>query len=130
MESIHNLDVADYVVIASEILDCDEADVLRVLKVASANSAVAAPATNYFNVELFPDFHTKTAVLGYRLLRNHPLPDGNKRCAFVAMIEFVERNGHSWEVADKDDTVKTIESAAAGDINEAAFADWVRRQIA
>ncbi len=44
-------------------------------------------------------------------------------------MEFVERNGYAWKVADEDDTVKTIELAAAGEIDEAAFADWVRRQI-
>jgi death-on-curing protein len=120
---------SDYVVIASEVLESNTIDVLRVLKVASASSAITAPATDYFGVELFPQFHMKRAVLGYRLLRNHLLPDGNKRCAFLAMIEFVERNGCMWRVADDDDTVKTIESAAAGDIDEAAFADWVRKQI-
>jgi hypothetical protein len=32
------------------------------------------------------------------------------------------------DIAD-DDTVKTIESAAAGDIDESTFAEWVARQI-
>ncbi len=127
--AIEYLDVADYVIIASEILECSEADVLRVVKVAGANSAIAAPATDYFGVELFPDFNVKVAVLGYRLLRNHPLPDGNKRCAFLAMIEMVERNGKQWSVLDEDDTVKAIESAAAGALDEASFIDWVSRQI-
>jgi death on curing protein len=103
--------------------------VLRVLKLAGASSALAAPTTDYFGVELFPDFYVKVAVLGYRLLRNHPLPDGNKRCAFLAMIEMVERTGKPWIVVDEDDTVKTIESAAAGILDETSFADWVRRQI-
>lgn len=129
MNEVAYLDIADYVIIASEILEASEKDVLRVLKVAAVNSAMGAPATDYFGVELFPDFPMKVAVLGYRLLRNHPLPDGNKRCAFLAMIEMVERNGLRWEVVDEDDTVKSIESAAAGDIDEATFAEWVGRQI-
>ena len=29
---------------------------------------------------------------GYRLVRNHPFPDGNKRVAFLAMVEMAERN--------------------------------------
>lgn len=118
---VHYLDVADYVIIASEVLEVDDFSVLRVLKVAGANSAIAAPQTDYFGVELFPEFAMKVAVLGYRLLRNHPLPDGNKRCAFLAMNEFVERNGGEWIVADEDDTVKMIESAAAGEIDEATL---------
>lgn len=118
---VHYLDVADYVIIASEVLEVDDFSVLRVLKVAGASSAIAAPQTDYFGIELFPEFAMKVAVLGYRLLRNHPLPDGNKRCAFLAMNEFVERNGGEWIVADEDDTVKMIESAAAGEIDEATL---------
>jgi death-on-curing protein len=129
VSDIEYLDIADYVIIASEVLEASEKDVLRVLKVAAANSAMGAPATDYFGVELFPGFAMKVAVLGYRLLRNHPLPDGNKRCAFLAMIEMIERNGLQWHVVDEDDTVKMIESAAAGDIDEATFAEWVARQI-
>lgn len=129
MTEVEYLEVADYVVIASEVLEAQEIDVLRVLKVAAASSAMAAPATDYFGVELFPNFARKVAVLGYRLLRNHPLPDGNKRCAFLAMIEMVERNGLEWAVSDDDETIKMIESAAAGMVNEDTFAVWVATQI-
>lgn len=129
MKPVEYLDVADFIVIASEILRCDEADVLKVLKVAAASSALGAPETNYFGVELFQPFHLKVAVLGYRILRNHPLPDGNKRCAFLSMIEMLERNGCEWVVADEDETVRMIEQAAAGVIDEATFATWVASQI-
>ena len=60
---IDYLDVADYVIIASEVLDVEEDAVLRVLKVAAASSAMGAPATDYFGVELFPSFTMKVAVL-------------------------------------------------------------------
>jgi hypothetical protein len=29
-------------------------------------------------------------------VKNHPLPDGNKRAAFLTMVEFIERNGLEW----------------------------------
>ena len=39
-----------------------------------------------------PDLVDKAAVLCVRLARNHPLPDGNKRVAYLAMVEFLARN--------------------------------------
>jgi Fic family protein len=34
----------------------------------------------------YPDFVDKAAVLLVRLVKNHPLPDGNKRAAWVSMF--------------------------------------------
>jgi prophage maintenance system killer protein len=43
-------------------------------------------------------------------VKNHPLPDGNKRCAFLSTVEFVERNGRTWMPApgDPDETDHVI----------------------
>ena len=30
-------------------------------------------------------------MLCWQLVKNHPLPDGNKRCAFLATVECMER---------------------------------------
>jgi len=70
-------------------------------------------------------------VLCARIVRNHPLPDGNKRTAFLALVEFVERNGHEWTDSerDPDETVAVIEAVAAGDLNEAQLAAWMRSRI-
>lgn len=43
-------------------------------------------------VEFHPGLARKVGVLGHRLVRNHPFPDGNKRVAFLAMVELAERN--------------------------------------
>ena len=47
--------------------------------------------------EFYPHFIDKAAVLVVRLTKNHPLPDGNKHAAWVALRLFVESNGWSWE---------------------------------
>ncbi|MGH3948960.1 MAG: type II toxin-antitoxin system death-on-curing family toxin [Pseudonocardiaceae bacterium] len=78
---------------------------------------------------VYPDFATKAAILGYRLARNHALPDGNKRTALLAMIEFAERNGRRWKDLDEDETVETMVQVAAGTISEEAFIGWVSRQL-
>jgi death-on-curing protein len=88
---------------------------------------LAAPQAGFGGVEAYPDFATKAAVLCWHLVKNHPLPDGNKRCAFLAAVEFVERNGRSWLPApgDPDETDRVIRAAASGELSEADFRDWI-----
>lgn len=59
------------------------------------------------------------------LARNHPFVDGNKRTAFVAVELFLALNGHAL-VADDATCVLTLLAVAAGTLDEAAFAAWLR----
>jgi death-on-curing protein len=61
-----------------------------------ADSALHAPAAGFGETEFYPKFVDKAAVVIVRLAKNHPLPDGNKRAAWVALRMFVEINGWSW----------------------------------
>jgi death-on-curing protein len=78
-------------------------------------------------VEFYPDVVDKAAVLCVRLARNHPLPDGNKRVAYLALLEFLARNGIDWVPASADETVETIEQVAAGQITEQER--WLRTRL-
>ena len=73
---------------------------------------------------------TKAAVLCWHLVESHPLPDGNKRCAFLATIEFVERNGVAWlpGPGDPDETDHVIRGIASGDISEATLRVWIAQR--
>jgi death-on-curing protein len=69
--------------------------------------------------------------------KNHPLVDGNKRVAFVCMVEFLARNGRAWTPppGDEDGRVSAavILDTAAGPGDAAAvghLADWVQERIA
>lgn len=70
-------------------------------------------------------------MLCTRIVRNHPLPDGNKRTAFLALVEFVERNGRRLADSerDPDESVTMIEAVAAGTLSEAQLAAWIRSRI-
>ena len=70
-------------------------------------------------------------MLCARIVRNHPLPDGNKRTAFLALVEFVERNGRRWadNERDPDESVAMIEAVAAGTISEAQLGVWIRSRV-
>ena len=80
-------------------------------------------------VEFYPDVIDKAAVLCVRLARNHPLPDGNKRLAYLALVEFLARNDVEWAPPSVDATVAMIEGVAAGSITEQELADWLRASL-
>ena len=69
------------------------------------------------------------AAYAFGLARNHPFIDGNKRTAFVAVELFLVLNGHELMASDAD-CVITMLGLAAGDMSEAAYAEWLRSHIA
>jgi len=68
------------------------------------------------------------AAYGFGIARNHPFSDGNKRTAFVATELFLVLNGFELQATDAD-CVITMLGLAAGDIDEASFAAWIRAHI-
>jgi death on curing protein len=72
-----------------------------------------------------PDAAALAAAYGYGIARNHPFVDGNKRTAYVAVELFLDLNGYELGASDAD-CVLTMLAVAAGDFDEAAFADWLR----
>jgi death-on-curing protein len=96
-----------------------------------ADSALNAPTAGFGGVEAYPAFETKAAVLCWHLTRNHPLPDGNKRAAFLALLEFLARNGRSWRRSERDptETDDIIRGVAAGEIAEKQLQEWIESRI-
>jgi death-on-curing protein len=72
-----------------------------------------------------PDVADIAAAYGVGLAKNHAFIDGNKRTAFVAVELFLVLNGYRLVASDAD-CVLTLLGVAAGDIDEAAFAAWIR----
>jgi death-on-curing protein len=120
------LDLADYLLIAEAVRGVPAEEIARWPGIGLADSALHAPTAGFAGVELYPDVFDKAAVLCARLARNHPLPDGNKRVAYLAMLEFLARNEIEWLPPSVDDTVATIERIAAGTVSERELADWLR----
>lgn len=127
------LGLDDIVMIAAKVLRIESEVLLRTSRINTADSACHAPAASFGGVEFHPGLVRKIAVLGYRLLRNHPFPDGNKRIAFLAMIEMAERNGAIWnepvDDPEGDETVDMMLAAAASTIDEAGFIAWVETRV-
>jgi death-on-curing protein len=65
------------------------------------------------------------AAYGFGVARNHPFADGNKRTAWVMTRLFLKLN--RIEIAfDKMDAIQTMLALAAGQLEEDAFAAWLR----
>jgi death-on-curing protein len=128
------LELADFLMIAEAVLRVPAESLARSDRVvALADSALAAPAASFAGEEFYPELIQKAAVLCSHLVRNLPLPDGNKRTAYLCLIEFLERNGQKWRqptnAAEEDEIVDTMVRLAAGQLSEAAFSDWVGRRV-
>lgn len=121
------LDLADYLLIAEAVLGVPAETIARWPGIGLAESALHAPTMGFAGVEFYPDVIDKAAVVCVRLARNHPLPDGNKRVAYLALVEFLARNHVEWSPPLVEETVATIENVAAGRISERELADWLRR---
>jgi death-on-curing protein len=72
-----------------------------------------------------PDLCALAAKYAAALTRNHPFPDGNKRVAFVVAAVFLELNGLRLEASEAD-AATTMRALAAGAMDEAAYAQWLR----
>jgi len=126
----HYLDLADYLLIAEAVTGL-KAEVLaempRVVDLAS--SALSVPGSGWQGQEAYPDPAQKAGLLAARLAKNHPLPDGNKRAAWLAMIEFIERNGYRLEQPEPAEAVDAMLRLASSAIAEANFVEWLRPRI-
>ena len=65
------------------------------------------------------------AAYAFGIARNHPLVDGNKRASFLAMITFLGLNGVDF-VAPEAQAAAAILALAAGEIDEAGLARWIK----
>lgn len=129
--SVRYVDLADYLAIAAEITGLDTTTLIRVTKVDLAESALHAPAAGFGETEFYPDFIDKAAVLLVRLAKNHPLPDGNKRAAWVALRLFIDINGWTWHTKPTiDDAEQAVLAIAAGTWSQEDANIWLRRHLA
>ncbi len=75
-----------------------------------------------------PDLIELAALYTAGLVRNHPFVDGNKRTGFAIGIAFLELNGFVFQGAEED-AIQAVFALAAGDLDEAGYADWLRTNV-
>lgn len=88
-------------------------------------SALARPRQKW-HYDASGDIAALAAAYGFGLVQNHPYRDGNKRIGFLAIVTFLEANGHDFSASEAD-VVTEIVALAAGRRSEEALADWIRQ---
>ena len=88
------------------------------------DSALETPFQSFGGDELYPTIQAKAARLGYGLIQNHCMIDGNKRIGTHAMLVFLALNGIELKYMQKE-LYETILDVAAGKIEYEDLLQWV-----
>lgn len=91
-------------------------------------SALAQPRASFGGEDLHATVIEKAAALSFSIVRNHPFLDGNKRVGHAAMETFLVLNGFEIE-AGIDDQERVFLDIAAGRVNRAELATWLREHV-
>jgi death on curing protein len=75
-----------------------------------------------------PDVAALAASYGVGLAKNHAFVDGNKRAAFLAVGLFAALNGRRLAASQLEATQAML-AVAAGELDEAGFAAWLRTRL-
>ena len=88
------------------------------------DSALETPFQSFGGDELYPTIQAKAARLGYGLIKNHCMIDGNKRIGTHAMLVFLALNGIELKYTQKE-LYETSLDVAAGNIEYEDLLQWV-----
>lgn len=125
------LEIAEFLLIAEAVLGVGAEEMGRSARLPAAEAALAAPFASIEGVPFYVDPVERAAICCARLIRNDPLPDGNKRVAYECMRELLERAGVAWPRPreDAEEIAAKIEGLAARRVSEADFVRWVKLRV-
>lgn len=89
------------------------------------DSTLAQAESTFDGGLLHEDLRQRAAAYGFHLCRNHPLIDGNKRIAAVAMGTFLGIHGEANDF-DEVGLFLTVTAVAEGQMDKAELAVWLR----
>jgi death-on-curing protein len=123
--------LAEYFWLADQVTGVDAGTLAKAARSDLADSALHAPQAGFGDTEFYPDVIDKAAVLVCRLAWNHPLPDGNKRAAWAALVLFLDLNEGVWDPdpPHTDQAEEAMLAIAGGDVDEAWTAQWLRDRV-
>ena len=88
------------------------------------DSALETPFQSFGGDELYPTIQAKAARLGYGLIKNHCMIDGNKRIGTHAMLVFLALNGIELKYTQKE-LYETILNVESGSVDYNGLLQWV-----
>jgi death-on-curing protein len=90
-------------------------------------SALARPRQHHAYARS-PHVIEMAALYTAGIVRNHPFVDGNKRTGFVIGVLFLELHGFDFKASEADAS-QAVMGLAAGTLDEAAYAAWLRENV-
>lgn len=88
------------------------------------DSALENPFQSFGGEELYPTLQAKAARLGYGLIKNHCMIDGNKRIGTHAMLVFLAINGIELDYTQKE-LYETILAITDGSLEYEYLLKWI-----
>ena len=123
------VDTFEALIIASRILDVPVEVLTTERTLHLLESALHSAQATFDGHDLVEGIENKAATLAFHVARNHPLPDGNKRLAWMVMNMFLEINNHELD-RDEARAIALMWSVAAGEADVAGIRHvisyWVR----
>lgn len=89
------------------------------------DSALSAPFQTYDGFELYSEIEEKAACLGYGLIENHAMVDGNKRLGVHVMLVFLALNGIMLTYT-QEELYTIVLQIASGDKNRSDLLTWIK----
>ena len=118
------LTLAEGLLIASTVTGLEVQTIQHVSRVELLDSALHAPQAGFGEEDFYPTLEEKAAVLCLHLARNHPLPDGNKRLAWMATVMFLRLNDVDL-VVSTEIAVSMIIDVASGVMSQSDLTRWI-----
>lgn len=88
------------------------------------DSALETPFQSFGGSELYPTIQAKAARLGYGLIKNHCMLDGNKRIGTHVMLVFLSLNGIEISYTQKE-LYEVILDVASDKIGYEDLLNWI-----
>jgi len=125
---VNYISLAEALVLGQLVTGIDAVTLYSISHTDLLDSALHAPQAGFGEDDFYPDFFMKAAVLCTRIARNHPLPDGNKRLAWICLRKFCDMNDYRLDVPTND-AIRTVFAVAAGEISEGVLSQWISRNV-
>lgn len=116
--------IEDFLLAAEQILGVGVERLVVVTKLSLAESALAAPFASFGGHDFYEQPVQRAAILASRIMRNHPLPDGDKRVALLMMDLYLEQEGFAFE-AEPAEIDRTFRAVAGRQMTEEYFVVWL-----
>jgi death-on-curing protein len=117
-------EIGDLLAVGERLLGIDARRLKLVVNIPAAESALAAPYAGVADQMFYEHPVQRAAILASRIMRNHPLPDGNKRAALYLMDLALEQDGYRF-AATPEEIDDMFRAVAGRTQTEDYFIAWV-----